>query len=183
MTGPSSIDDRQFVEALLSGWGSVRSADASDSIEGVRPRAVVEPDSPEALAGLLAWSSRERRSVVLRGGGTKLAWGRRPAPIDLVVSTRRLNRVLAHPPGDLTATIQAGATVAAVNRELARHGQWLPLDTSSEGATIGGTIATNESGPLRHRHGTPRDLLIGVRLATADWRLGKAVGHVVKNEA
>jgi glycolate oxidase FAD binding subunit len=183
LTGKSSIDDRQLVEGVLSGRGSVRSADTSDAIEGVQPRAIVEPDSPEALADLLAWSSRERLSLVIRGNGTKLAWGRRPAPIDLVVGIRRLNRVLAHPHGDLTATVQAGATVAATNRELARHGQWLPLDTSFEEATIGGTIATSDSGPLRHRHGTPRDLLIGVRLATTDGRLIKAGGNVVKNVA
>jgi glycolate oxidase FAD binding subunit len=162
---------------------SVRPAGPPDAIEGVRPRAIVEPDSPESLAGLLAWSSREHLSLVMRGSGTKLAWGRRPAEIDLVVGTRRLNRVLAHSQGDLTATVQAGATVADTNRELARHGQWLPLHTSFEEATVGGTIATNESGPLRQRYGTPRDLLIGVRLATADGRLVKAGGNVVKNVA
>ena len=90
----------------------------------------------------------------MRGSGTKLAWGRRPAEIDLVVGTARLNRVLAHSQGDLTATVQAGATVAGTNRELARHGQWLPLHTSFEEATVGGTVATNESGPLRQRYGT-----------------------------
>ncbi len=162
---------------------SVRPAGPLDAIEGVRPRAIVEPDSPESLAGLLAWSSREHLSLVMRGSGTKLAWGRRPAEIDLVVGTARLNRVLAHSQGDLTATVQAGATVAGTNRQLARHGQWLPLHTSFEEATVGGTVATNESGPLRQRYGTPRDLLIGVRLATTDGRLVKAGGNVVKNVA
>jgi glycolate oxidase FAD binding subunit len=162
---------------------SVRPGAPPDAIEGVCPRAIVEPDSPESLAGLLAWSSREHLSLVMRGSGTKLAWGRRPGEIDLVVGTARLNRVLAHSHGDLTATVQAGATVAGANRELARHGQWLPLDTSFEEATVGGAIATNESGPLRQRYGTPRDLLIGVRLATTDGRLVKAGGNVVKNVA
>ncbi|MBI4886093.1 MAG: FAD-binding oxidoreductase, partial [Acidobacteria bacterium] len=64
----------------------------------------------------------------------------------------------------------------------AGHRQWLPLD-APEGATIGGVIATNDSGPLRHRYGTPRDLLIGVQLATTDGRLIKAGGNVVKNVA
>jgi glycolate oxidase FAD binding subunit len=162
---------------------TVRPAGLPDAIEGVLPRAVIEPDSPESLAALLAWSSREHLSLVVRGSGTKLAWGRRPADIDLVVGTVRLNRLLAHSHGDLTATVQAGATVADTNRELARHGQWLPLHTSFEAATVGGTLATNESGPLRQRYGTPRDLLIGVRLATTDGRLVKAGGNVVKNVA
>ena len=50
-------------------------------------------------------------------------------------------------------------------------------------ATIGGLLATNDSGSLRHRHGTPRDLVIGVELATTDGTLAKAGGRVVKNVA
>ena len=119
-----------------------------------------------------------------RGSGTKLAWGRVACRRSIWSSApRRLDRVLAHAHGDLTATVQAGATVAGTNRQLARHGQWLPLHTSFEEATVGGTVATNESGPLRQRYGTPRDLLIGVRLATTDGRLVKAGGNVVKNVA
>lgn len=167
----------------LSNRGAVRVAVADDAIDGVLPRLVVEPDTPDEVASVLAWSSRERLTVVLRGGATKLAWGRRPDPIDVVLSTRRLKSVLAHRYGDLTATVEAGATIGDFNRELARHRQWLPLETSFDGATIGGTIATNDSGPLRQRYGTPRDLLIGIGLATMDGRLAKAGGHVVKNVA
>ena len=53
----------------------------------------------------------------------------------------------------------------------------------STATTIGGLVATNEAGPLRHRFGTPRDLLIGVTLALADGRLVKSGGTVVKNVA
>jgi glycolate oxidase FAD binding subunit len=169
--------------AGLSGRVDARSGDAGDQIDQVQPRAVVAPDSAETLAALLAWASRGGLSVVLRGSGTKLAWGRRPAQIDLVVSTHRLNRVVAHQHGDLTATVEAGATIGALNHELARHGQWLPADVAFAEATIGGTIAANDSGPLRHRHGTPRDLLIGVHLALTDGRVVKAGGNVVKNVA
>jgi len=70
-----------------------------------------------------------------------------------------------------------------VNRALGRHGQWLPIESAFDEATIGGAIATNDSGPLRHRYGTPRDLLIGIRLALTDGRLIKAGGNVVKNVA
>ena len=64
------------------------------------------------------------------------------------------------------------------------HGQWLPLDPPfADAATIGGILATNDSGPLRHRYGTPRDLIIGVQLATTDGVLAKAGGQVVKNVA
>ncbi len=183
MSLPSVLSFLQSCNPAILQSGGVREAGPLDAIDGVQPRALVEPDSPEMLAELLACSSRERLSIVLRGGGTKLGWGGRPAGIDLIVSTRRLNRVLAHAHGDLTATVEAGATLGDVNRELARHHQWLPLDTSFDGSTIGGMIATNESGPVRHRHGTPRDLLIGIRLATTDGLLVNAGGRVVKNVA
>ena len=155
----------------------------ADRIDGVRPSRVVEPRTPEEAASILAAASREGLTVVFRGGGTKRGWGRVPADVDLLISMRGLARVIAHDPADLTATFEAGATLEEVNAALGRHRQWLPLDAAGDGSTIGGAIATNDSGPLRHRYGTPRDLLIGIRLATTDGRLVKAGGNVVKNVA
>jgi glycolate oxidase FAD binding subunit len=70
-----------------------------------------------------------------------------------------------------------------LNHELARYGQWLPIDSAFDAATVGGIVASGDAGPLRQRYGTPRDLLIGVNLAMADGRVVKAGGHVVKNVA
>lgn len=148
------------------------------------PGRVVEPETPESAAALLAEARRERRSVVVRGGGTKMGWGAMPSrPVDVLLGMKRLDRIVAHRHADLTVTVQAGATLMAVNAALAAHGQWLPLDSSFPGATIGGLVATNDSGPSRHRHGTPRDLLIGATLALTDGRLVASGGHVVKNVA
>ena len=152
-------------------------------IDGVMPREIVEPASAEDVAAVLASASKQRSSVVIRGGGTKVGWGRTPSSLDVVLSTTRLNAVVAHEHADLTATVQAGARLDEVNHILARHGQWLPIESAFDGSTIGGAIATNDSGPLRHRYGTPRDLLIGIRLALTDGRLIKAGGNVVKNVA
>jgi len=147
------------------------------------PLEIVEPASAEDVAAVLAAASNERTAVVIRGGGTKMGWGRTPSSVDLVLSTKGLNAVVAHEHADLTATVQAGARLDEVNRILARHGQWLPIESAFEQSTIGGAVATNDSGPLRHRYGTPRDLLIGIRLALTDGRLIKAGGNVVKNVA
>jgi glycolate oxidase FAD binding subunit len=144
---------------------------------------VYEPDTPEKLAAALAEASRARQSTIISGAGTKLDWGSLSDHVDCIISTSRLNRIVAHRHGDLTATIQSGAALTKVNRQLAVRGQWLPIDTAFEAATIGGIVATNDAGPLRHRFGTPRDLLIGVTLALTDGRLIKAGGHVVKNVA
>jgi len=162
---------------------SIRQGSAGDAVDGVVPRQIVEPADANELASTLQAASRDKQITVLRGGGTKLGWGRPPAPIDLVVSTAKLNTLLIHRHGDMTATAHAGVSLAQFNRELARHGQWLPIDSAFDAATIGGIVATNDSGPVRHRYGTPRDLLIGVTLALTDGRIVKAGGHVVKNVA
>jgi glycolate oxidase FAD binding subunit len=129
-------------------------------------------------------ASDEGLSMVIRGAGTKIDWGRPAGRIDVMLDMRRLNRVLTHAHGDLTATVEAGATLRDVNDALSRFGQGLPLDpTFADEATIGGILATNDSGPLRHRYGAPRDLVLGVQLATTDGVLSKAGGQVVKNVA
>jgi glycolate oxidase FAD binding subunit len=168
----------------LVGPDAVRLGSPSDAVEGVAPRIVVEPASAEAVGAVLEWASREKLCVLVRGAGTKLGWGRPPRLLDVLISTARLNAVVAHRHGDLTATIQAGATLASVNRVLGQHRQWIPLDPpSADRATIGGLVATNDSGPRRHRYGAPRDLIIGVEFARADGRLAKGGGIVVKNVA
>jgi glycolate oxidase FAD binding subunit len=145
---------------------------------------VIEAGTAEELASALRQASELGHAVVIRGAGTKSDWGRPPQRVDCTLCTRRLNRVLAHEHGDLTATIEAGAPLREVNAALAAAGQWLPLDPPfADRATIGGILATNDSGPLRQRFGTPRDLVIGVQLATADGVLARAGGRVVKNVA
>src|SRR5437867_10661307 len=146
--------------------------------------AAVRPGSGVEVAAALRHAADARQSIIIRGAGTKLGWGREPGPVDAILDMRGLNRVLEHQYGDMTATIEAGATLGDVNRALAQHGQWLPLDPPrADEATIGGILATNDSGPLRHRYGTPRDLVIGIQLATTDGVLSQAGGRVVKNVA
>jgi len=156
---------------------------AADAVDDVVPGRVVTPESPAALAAALAMAADAGQQTIIRGGGTKIGWGKRPARVDLVVSTAGLNRLVAHRYGDLIAIVEAGARLREVNDALATHGQWLPIDSAFADATIGGILATNDSGPLRHRYGTPRDQLIGITLAMTDGHLVKAGGEVVKNVA
>jgi glycolate oxidase FAD binding subunit len=167
----------------MTGAITSRAATPDDAIDGVSPGRVLEPDSAAELALALADATASRRATVVRGGGTKTAWGRRPVALDQVLSTSRLLSPLVHRDGDLTATVGAGVRLGDLNTHLNQKGQWLPVESAFPDATIGGVIATNESGPFRHRFGTPRDLLIGVTLALPDGRLVKSGGTVVKNVA
>jgi glycolate oxidase FAD binding subunit len=145
---------------------------------------LIQPASAAEVADALRRASDARQSIVIRGADTKSGWGRPASRIDAILDMRRMNRILAHEHGDMTATVEAGASLRDVNTALAIHGQTLPLDPPfADRATIGGLLATNDSGPLRHRYGTPRDLVIGIQLATTDGILSKAGGQVVKNVA
>jgi glycolate oxidase FAD binding subunit len=98
------------------------------------------------------------------------------------LSTEGLDRILEHEAGDLTCTVEAGLRLSALNAELARSGQRLSLDPPGD-PTVGALLALNLSGPLRHRFGAPRDLVLGATLVLADGTIASAGGKVVKNVA
>jgi glycolate oxidase FAD binding subunit len=148
------------------------------------PISVLEPTDAHEVASVLADAGRHGSALVPRGAGTKLEWAGINPETAGCLSTRRLSAPVQHFAGDLVATISAGESLAATNGILARAGQWLPLDPChGDCATIGGIVAANDSGPRRHKYGSPRDLIIGVEIALADGRVAKAGGRVVKNVA
>lgn len=179
--------DSQTLHAELSaivGAEQVRLAAPADAIDGARPQMIVEPSAESQVAAVLRLASSAGLGVAPRGGGSKLGWGNAPRSIDLILSTRRLDRVIEHAWGDMTATVQAGCRVAELQRVLAEHGQRLALDPLwPERATVGGILATNDSGALRARYGTLRDLILGVTIALPDGTLARSGGKVVKNVA
>ena len=168
----------------LVGESRLRSAVSGDAIDGVLPENIAEPASASELAAVLKIASEADLRGIPRGSGSKLGWGNPPRAAHLVLSIGRLNRVLEHAWGDMTCTVEAGCTVADLQRTLAEHGQRLALDPLwPERATIGGILATNDSGALRTRFGSLRDLIIGITLALPDGTLAKSGGKVVKNVA
>jgi len=120
--------------------------------------------------------------VRIVGGGTKLAWGG-PVEAELKLSTAGLDQILEHNAGDLTAVLGAGVPLARGQQKFDEAGQMLALDPPDRGATIGGVVATADSGPLRQRYGAPRDLVVGVKAALADGSVIKSGGRVIKNVA
>ncbi len=101
-----------------------------------------------------------------------------------MIETNQLDRLLEHEGPDLTCHVQAGITLASLQKQLARQGQRLSLDPpDAEQSTIGGILASNASGPKRLRYGTARDLLIGLRVVQANGDIARSGGRVVKNVA
>ena len=144
--------------------------------------AVEKPATAEDLARRLHEAAEAGLAVVPVGGGRASAMGNALERCDVELHTTRLDRVLEHSPADMVVTVEAGITLEAIQAELGGTGQFLPLDPfNSPGHTIGGLLATGWTGPLRQRYGTPRDFLIGIRVALPDGRLASAGGRVVKN--
>lgn len=94
-----------------------------------------------------------------------------------------LNRVIEHTPEDMTVTVEGGATLAGLQTEVKKRGQWLPIDPPDSTITIQQLLATNVSGPRRFGYGTVRDYVIGMTVVLADGRIIHSGGKVVKNVA
>jgi glycolate oxidase FAD binding subunit len=170
--------------ARLVGADRIATATPADAIDGVQPSIVVEPRSVDEAARVMAWANDAGAKLAPRGSGSKMGWGNVPRGIDVVLSTRQLDQLVEHAAGDMTATVQAGLELGQLQQALGREGQMLALDPPfSDRATIGGLVATNDSGPLRLRYGGIRDQVLGVTLVRADGVVTRAGGKVVKNVA
>jgi glycolate oxidase FAD binding subunit len=141
---------------------------------------VQSPSSEDELAATLG---RAATAVRVQGAGTKACWAPDAEP-GLVLSTERLDRVVEHNAADLTAVLEAGVPLVRAQETFREAGQMLALDPPDlGGATIGGILATGDSGPLRARYGGPRDLVLGMRIALADGTIVKSGSNVIKNVA
>jgi glycolate oxidase FAD binding subunit len=160
--------------AVISGPEHLRVAENTFSIA---------PANTEEIAAVLRYANRNGVTVAGCGGGTKQSWGN-PIHPSLILHTHRLNTVREHTWQDMTCTVEAGCTWSSMQQSLAKHGQFVALDPLwPDRATIGGIAATNDSGSLRLKYGSLRDLIIGMTIVLADGTIARSGGKVVKNVA
>ena len=169
----------------IVGEANAREASGTDAVDGVQPSFVAEPGSVEELSALMKLANDGGLAVSPRGGGTSTSLGNPPRELDLVVSTARMNEVIEHVPGDQVVRVEAGLRFQDLQERLAGSNQMLGVDPPERGAgaTVGGIVAANSSGPRRYRYGTIRDLIIGITVVLPDGTVAKAGGKVVKNVA
>jgi len=173
----------ELAERLAAIVGDEHVAPAAEPVTPGLPTPIaVSPATLEEAAQALAAARAAGAAVAPHGGGTQQRIGAGPERCDVALRTERLRGVLDWEPGDLTAGLQAGLTLAGTQRTLAEQGQQLPIDAPvAERATLGGLVATNTAGPRRWAHGGWRDLVIGMEMALADGSVIKSGGRVVKN--
>jgi glycolate dehydrogenase FAD-binding subunit len=157
---------------------------AAHSVDGREPALLCFPVNPEQVAAALRLCSEANATIVPWGGGTAMGIGNPTRQVDIVIGLERLNLLVEHDQANLTATVQSGHRLAALQDVLARHNQFLPLDPPAPArATVGGVVATNLNGPRRSYYGSVRDLVIGMKVVLASGEQIKAGGKVVKNVA
>jgi glycolate oxidase FAD binding subunit len=139
----------------------------------------------EEAAAILTELGRTGQAVRPVGTGSRLGWCGRHNESTVDLHSSGLNRVREHNPGDFTAVLESGVTLADAQAVFASAGQWLAVDppVMPRSGTIGGLVATADSGPSRHRYGAMRDLIIGITVVLSDGTVASAGGKVIKNVA
>lgn len=161
----------------------LRALVSGDCVAECAGQMVVSPQTIEEVAAIARYANANKLAIEIAGAGTKRGWGN-PVQAEIVLKTTGLAGVRHHSWQDLTATVGAGTPWAAMQRALAAHGQQVALDPLwPESATVGGIIATNDSGALRLKYGSLRDLIIGMTIVLADGTIARSGGKVVKNVA
>lgn len=156
---------------------------ASQADDGGHSVCLVQPHTVEMLSDVMRVCHQNQWSVLPCGQGTKLDWGGL-GQAQVVISTGALDQVVDHWEKDFTIQVEAGLPFSVLRSQLKKTGQFLPIDPfHDDRATLGGIIATADTGSLRHRYGGVRDMLIGVEFVRYDGEIVKAGGRVVKNVA
>jgi glycolate oxidase FAD binding subunit len=170
---------RPFLDALIDICGPdfARAARTVDTVAGRRASFVAVPATPRAVAETLQLARRRGLAVLPRGSGSKIDWGTPPAGVDLLIDTARLSGLWDHRTESLTVEVATGTPVRSLQAALALRGRRLAVDPPSRTATVGGMLAVNESGPLRHRYGPPAEHVDRISYVDEDGLFGESDGE------
>jgi FAD/FMN-containing dehydrogenase len=133
---------------------------------------LLKPATAQEVGAILAICNETRTPIVTQGGNTGLVGGQIPQHGEVLLSTKRLNKVRGLDQSGMTITVEAGVTLAEVQRAADDRHLLFPLSLASEGScTIGGNIATNAGGTHVLRYGMTRALVLGIEAVLADGRV------------
>jgi glycolate oxidase FAD binding subunit len=174
--------------ASVCAWDTLTKTQRSPILQATMPGSplshLVYPNTPEELAAVMSYAEQQGLRMLPCGRGSKLHWGGLVEGVNLVISTERLNRLVDHAIGDLTVTAESGIKFSDLQELLRKSGQFLAIDPHyPDQATLGGIISTADTGALRHRYSSIRDMILGISFVRSDGQLVKAGGRVVKNVA
>ncbi|HEU4391685.1 MAG TPA: FAD-binding oxidoreductase [Blastocatellia bacterium] len=167
----------------ITGAEHVSAADGL-TIDQQRPGLIVRPGSSDEVGACMRICGEGGVAVVPAGLMNWLECGNTLRRADVVISLSRMNRIIEYAPADLIAIVEGGVTIGQLYETTAVQRQWLPLDPpGGPDSSVGAIAACASNGPLRFGFGTPRDYVIGLRLAHINGEISKCGGKVVKNVA
>ena len=178
----ATIQDIAAGLTSLLGSSRVSTDTAAFSVDGLTPKCAVYPSTAQEAASVLQWAAERGLGVIPCRSATKLHVGNTPRRYDVALSLKDMNRVWHFEADDLTITVEPGMKFGDLQEFLEKHGLWLPLDPpGGPRASLGGIAAASAAGPLRLAFGAPRDMVVGMKIATTQGKVVKAGGRVVKN--
>ncbi|MFM6188686.1 FAD-binding oxidoreductase [Planktothrix sp.] len=188
-TDPKNRQELQKIvgEANVQSWNEIellRQQQIKQSLVPETLQGIIYPQTQEELSEVITYLHQHHLSILPCGSCSKMDWGGLIKTVDFAVSTAEINQLIEHAVGDLTVTVEAGMKFSQLQSILAQENQVLGFDpTYPETATIGGIIATGDTGSLRQRYRSIRDMILGISIIRYDGKIAKAGGRVVKNVA
>lgn len=190
MTSPAAALPAGAAEALASAVGDdgllLDPADRwtygyDNSRRQALPAAVALPADTRAVASVVDACRRYGLSLTTRGRGTGTAGAAVPSEGGVVLSTERMDRILAIDPANRVAVVQPGVTNGALQAAAGAEGFfWPPDPTSADYCTVGGNLACNAAGPRALKYGTARDSTLGLELVTGEGRIVRTGTYTTK---
>jgi D-lactate dehydrogenase (cytochrome) len=170
------INDLQNVlgrHAVVVEPDALRTYDADASwIVAHAPQVVVLPQTSEQTATVVRMALQAGMPIVARGAGTGIAGGAIPLHGGMLVSTARMERILAVETDNRRAIVQPGLVNAELNAYLAGMGfQFAPDPSSQKASTIGGNLGNNAGGPHCLKYGVTTNHVLAVEIVLADGSL------------
>lgn len=144
----------------------------------------VYPTSEEEIAALLKYAHDHGKSISVQGNGSKRGFGGLKESYDILLSLSKFTGIIEHTVGDMIVTVKAGTPFHELQAYLGEYQQQVSLDPALPHlSTIGGVVASNDSGPKRLGYGSARDVVVGLKVVYPDGTVIRTGGKVVKNVA
>jgi glycolate oxidase FAD binding subunit len=162
----------------------IEAGESQADLLGNKGKLVVYPKTEDEISNIVKYANDNEKKMTVAGMGTKRGYGGLQGLTDILLSLEKYKGIVEHAVGDMTVTVKAGTRFKELQDFLAKHNQMVSLDPAwPEYATIGGIVASNDSGPKRLGYGSARDIVIGMRVIYPDGKVIRNGGKVVKNVA
>jgi len=148
----------------------------------MNPDMVGYPENTAEVAAIIRVCARTATPVIPFGTGTSLEGHIAAVHGGLSLDMSRMSAVIQVRPADLDVTVQPGLTREALNKELAGHGLFFPVDPGAD-ASLGGMAATRASGTTTVRYGSMRDNVLSLEVVLADGRIIRTASRARKSSA